>query len=99
MTSVCHLFDLLVDIKMLAYEHKVFLKLLHISGNRIIATGIDGGSQGDQDAGTALGVEIRDFIPLHWSEFDYPDNMLPIFFVGAGWSVILSSLWHPRIGL
>ncbi len=58
MPSARHSFDPLVNIKMRAYKHNIFLKPLHILGNRMIATGIDGESWGDQDAGTALGFDI-----------------------------------------
>ena len=53
LSSVRHLFKLLVDIKILCYEHEVFLHCFHISGNRMIATGIDGLSRGDREYGIA----------------------------------------------
>ncbi|KAL3774206.1 hypothetical protein ACHAWO_008804 [Cyclotella atomus] len=65
MSSVRHLFDLLVDIKVLCH-----------SGERMIATGIDGLSRGDEESGIALGYDLRDFLPLDVSAFDYPDNKL-----------------------
>ena len=42
----------------------------------MIATGIDGISRGDRDAGITLGYDLRDFVPLGVSAFDYPDNSL-----------------------
>jgi hypothetical protein len=76
MSSVRHLFDLLVDIKVLCHEHNVFYHCFHISGERMIATGIDGLSRGDQESGIALGYDVSDFLPLDVGAFDYPDNHL-----------------------
>ncbi|KAL3801862.1 hypothetical protein ACHAWO_003868 [Cyclotella atomus] len=76
MSSVRHLFDLLVDIKVLCHKHNVFYHCFHISGERMIATGIDGLSRGDKESGIALGYDLRDFLPLNVSAFDYPDNKL-----------------------
>ncbi len=42
----------------------------------MIATGIDGLSRGNRDAGITLGYDLRDFVPLGVSAFDYPDNSL-----------------------
>jgi hypothetical protein len=76
MSSVRHLFDLLVEIKILCHEHEVFYHCFHISGERMIATGIDGLSRGDHESGIALGYDLRDFLPLDVGPFDYPDNGL-----------------------
>jgi hypothetical protein len=76
MSSVRHLFDLLVDIKILCYEHEVFYHCFHISGERMIATGIDGLSRGDKDSGIALGYDLRDYLPLDTSAFNVADNCL-----------------------
>ena len=76
MSSVRHLFDLLVKIKVLCYEHEVFYHCFHISGDRMIATGVDGLSRGDKEAGITLGFDLRDFLPLDTSAFDYPGNEL-----------------------
>ena len=70
MASVRHLFQLLVDIKLLAHEHNVFWKCFHISGDRMIATGVDGLSRGDKDSGITLGYDLRDYLPLDKSAFD-----------------------------
>jgi hypothetical protein len=70
------LFELLVEIKVLCYEHEVFYHCFHISGERMIATGIDGLSRGDKDSGIALGYDLRDFLPLDVSAFDIADNRL-----------------------
>jgi hypothetical protein len=76
MSSARHLFELLVEIKVLCHEHEVFYHCFHISGERMIATGIDGLSRGDHESGIALGYDLRDFLPLDVGAFDYPDNSL-----------------------
>ena len=76
LSSVRHLFKLWVDINLLCYEHCVFLHCFHISGERMIKTGIDGLSRGDRDSGVTLGHDLRAFIPLEVSAFDHPDNDL-----------------------
>ncbi len=42
----------------------------------MIATGIDSLLSSDIDAGIALGYDIRMFLPLNVSAFDYPENHL-----------------------
>jgi hypothetical protein len=70
MSSVRHLFDLLVDIKVICHKNNVFYHCFHISGERMIATGIDGLSRGDKESGIALGYDLHDFLPLDVSAFD-----------------------------
>lgn len=65
MSSVGHLFDLLVDIKLLCHEHNVFYHCFH-SGERMIATGIDGLSRGDHESGIALGCDLRSSFLWMW---------------------------------
>jgi len=70
MSTVKHLFKLAVDLRVECQNHEVFLNIFHISGDRMIATGIDGRSRGDFDAGVSLGYDIRQFIPLDKGPFD-----------------------------
>ena len=70
MSTVKHLFNLAVQLRIECHAHEVFLHLFHISGNRMIATGVDGRSRGDLDAGVSLGHDIRQFIPLDKGAFD-----------------------------
>lgn len=42
----------------------------------MIATGMDGRSRGNFDAGVSLGFDLRQFLPLNVSAFDYKDNTL-----------------------
>lgn len=76
MSSVRHLFQLWVDICLLCHEHGVFLHVFHISGDRMIDTGMDGLSRGDRDTGFTLGYDMRSFIPVAVSAFDYEGNKL-----------------------
>ncbi len=46
------------------------LHMSHISGNRMIDIGIDGGSCGNQDAGVLLGFDVRTYIPLDKTAFE-----------------------------
>ena len=43
------------------------LYLIHIAGERMIQTGIDALSRGDENQGIMQGMHILDFIPLHLS--------------------------------
>lgn len=70
MSSVKHLFKLAVDLRVECQNHEVYFNLFHISGDRMIATGIDGRSRGDFDAGVSLGNDIRQYIPLDRGAFD-----------------------------
>ena len=42
----------------------------------MIATGIDGWSRGDRDAGISLGYDLREFLPLDKSAFEWPGQTL-----------------------
>ena len=42
----------------------------------MIATGIDGRSQGNLDAGVSLGFDIRNFIPINKGTFDLAGPLL-----------------------
>ena len=74
------LFLLLVDIQLLCYEQMGSLHPFNISGNRMIATGIDGLSHGDRDLEIAPGYDIRDLVPLRISAFDYTGNQLETWY-------------------
>ena len=76
MSSVQHLFDLTLNIRVAAMEHEVWLHMCHVSGSRMIVTGIDGGSRGNTDGGVLLGYNICDFISLDKSAFDLAGDLL-----------------------
>ena len=76
MSSAKHVFNLLLEMMLVAWEHEVWIHMFHISGNRMIATGMDGRSRGNFDAGFSLWFDLRQYFPLNESAFDYKDNAL-----------------------
>ena len=60
LSTARHLFYLYVEICQLCFAHMEWLHCFHISGNRMIVTGIDGMSRGDRESGVALGFDLRD---------------------------------------
>jgi hypothetical protein len=80
MSHAHHLFHLVLTLKQVASEHKVYIHCFHISGNRMIASGVDGLSRGNYDLGIFLGFDVCQFMPLNVSAWDIADNVL------ADWS-------------
>ena len=76
MSNARHLFDLVLTLKQVARKHEVFLHCFHISGDRMIASGVDGLSRGNYDSGISLGFDIRQFMPLNVSAWDVAGNVL-----------------------
>ncbi len=76
MSSAQHLFSLVVDLKVACRDHEVWLHLLHISGDRMIACGLDGISRGNHDAGVALGYDLRTFITVDRGAFELEGPLL-----------------------
>ena len=73
------MFRLALDLRVERQKHEIFLHVFHISGERMIATGVDGRSRGDFDAGVSLGHDICNSIPLDQGAFDMGGHCL------AGW--------------
>jgi hypothetical protein len=65
MSKAWHLFYLVLTLKQEAWKHEAYLRIFHISGDRMIACGVDGLSRGNYDSGISLGIGIRQFMPLH----------------------------------
>ena len=76
LSTAKHLFDLVLKLKLACREHEVYLSVCHISGNRMIETGVDGLSRGDVDSGVSLGYDLRHFLPLARSAFEVAGNAL-----------------------
>ena len=76
MSTAKHLFKLVLSLRLAARDREVWLKDFHISGNRMIATGMDGWSRGNFDAGISLGYDLRQYFPLNVSAFDYEGQTL-----------------------
>ena len=70
MSTAKHLFNLTLELKVEARKHEVYIRTCHISGERMIASGIDGLSRGNYNAGVSLGFDVRDFLPLHLTAWD-----------------------------
>ena len=76
LSTARHLFYLVLELRIAAREHEVYLKTCHLSGDRMIATGMDGWSRGNHDAGLSLGFDVRLFIPLHRSAWEVTEGAL-----------------------
>ena len=70
MSSERHLFRLVLDLRQACHEHEVELHPFHISGERMIACGIDGWSRGNHDMGVSLGHDLRPYLPLDRGAFE-----------------------------
>ena len=70
MSTARNLFRVVLELKIKCYEHEVYLHIFHISGDRMIACGIDGASRGNDEAGVYVGHDMRDFLPLDRGAFD-----------------------------
>ncbi len=79
MSKARHLFYLVLTLKQEARNHEVYLQCFHISGDRMIACGVDRLSRGNYDAGISLGLDIRQFMPLYLLAWDIAGDTL------AGW--------------
>ena len=76
MSSARHLFRLVLDLKLACHEHEVHLFPFHISGDRMIACGIDGWSRGNHDMGVSLGHDLRPYFPLDRGAFEQEGTRL-----------------------
>lgn len=74
LSSARHLFEIVLDIRVECRIHEVYLHGLHISGHRMVASGMDGWSRGNRDEGISLGYDVRKFIPLHLTAFEITNN-------------------------
>ena len=70
MSSVRHLYKIAVDLNVACQEHDAYLNVYHISGDRMITTGLDGWSCGDLDDRVLLGHNICRYLPLDRGAFD-----------------------------
>jgi hypothetical protein len=65
------------------------LHVIHVSGTRMIASGIDGLSQGDKLEGVTRGNTMRDFIPIHLDPLSRSPSL-------KGW---VESWWDQEYGV
>ena len=76
LSSAQHLFYLVLALKQEAHKHKVYLYCFHISGERMIASGVDGLSRGNYDAGILLGIDIHQFLLMNLLAWDMAGEVL-----------------------
>jgi hypothetical protein len=76
LSSAHHLFYLVLALKQEASKHEVFLHCFHISGDSVIASGVDGLSRGNYDAGVSQGIDACQFMPLNVSAWDVAGDVL-----------------------
>jgi hypothetical protein len=70
LSTAVHLFYLVLELKIECRRHEVYLHVCHISGTRMIESGMDGWSRGDFETGISLGYNLRSFIPLARTAID-----------------------------
>jgi hypothetical protein len=70
LSTAKHLFELVLKLKIECRIHEVYLHVCHISGTRMIESGVDGWSRGNFDSGISLGYDLRTFLPLSLSCVD-----------------------------
>ncbi len=55
----------------------MILHIIHVSGKRMIATGVDGISRGDHSTGVMDGKDLVSFVPIHLSALERSPNLRP----------------------
>ena len=64
-SSSKHLFELILRLRILEMKGSLIIHLIHISGKRMIESGVDGLSRGDITKGVMRGEDILTFVPLN----------------------------------
>jgi hypothetical protein len=64
------LFSLILQLRKLEMHQSLWLHVIHVSGQRMIAQGTGGLSRGDLDMGVMEGTAMLSFIPLHLGALD-----------------------------
>lgn len=72
-----HLFELVLRLKRLEFDHSLKLNVIHVSGRRMVAQGTDGLSRGDLSDGVLQGHPFLDFVPLHESAMTRSSGIQP----------------------
>jgi hypothetical protein len=71
------LFNLVLRLRKIEMEGKLFIHLVHVAGTRMIWSGVDGLSRGDQNAGVMAGETMLSFVPLSQSALERSTGLLP----------------------
>ena len=61
------LFELVLELRKLELTGRFKLHLIHVAGTRMIESGVDGLSRGDESTGVMAGASMLSFVPLHLS--------------------------------
>ena len=62
--------ELVFRLRELEIAHGMILHVIHVSGKRMIKSGIDGLSRSDHSTGVMAGEDVLDFVPLHQSALE-----------------------------
>ena len=69
------LFELVLRLRQLEMEGRLFLRVIWVAGTRMIAQGTDGFSRGDLENGVAAGLDMLSFVPLNETAFERQPNL------------------------
>ena len=72
------LFDLALRLRKAEFKEGLRLHMVHVSGKRMIAQGMDGLSRGNLIEGVMAGRNMIDFVPLHKTAFDRSKNLMKL---------------------
>ena len=59
------LFDLVLRLRKVELEGRIILHMIHVSGKRMIASGVDAFSRGDTTRGVMQGNNLLSYFPFH----------------------------------
>ena len=68
---------LVLRLRKLEMTTGLILHIIHVSGNRMIQSGVDGISQGDHYTGVMDGEDLMSFVPIHLSGFERSSTLKP----------------------
>jgi hypothetical protein len=71
------LFELVLRLRKIEMEGDLFIHLIHVSGTRMIWSGVDGLSRGDHNAGVMAGEPMMSFVPLAQNAAERSASLLP----------------------
>lgn len=95
------LFDLVLRLRQLEMRHGLFVRVIWVSGRRMIAQGTDGLSRGDLTTGVMAGDGMLSFVPLALSAADRSPHLVSRVVddwvpppVGHRWSHLSEDHWY-----
>ena len=93
MSYVKHLCKFSLNLEIASQAHEVYLDIYHISGDRMITTGLDGWFSGNLDTSVLLEHNIWLFLPLDRVAFEVSSTpAFPLFLLlGDGWPVFVKT--------